>query len=105
MTKLIPLSRAAATAAAAAGACLLALACPAAAAAPGSGHADGSGENTPLNLGSLGTGSAHVERLRGASIVRTIVGLAIVIARDLGAVVDPAPGQGGPRPAARRARA
>ncbi len=79
MTKSNPLYRAAATAAAATGACLLALACPGVAAASGSGHAEGSGENTPLNLGSS-TGTTHSSATGGASIVRTIVGLAIVIA-------------------------
>ena len=78
MTKSNPLSRAAACAAAAAGACLVALACPGVAAAAGSGHAEGPGENTPLNLGSS-AGSTHSSG-SGASLVRTIVGLAIVIA-------------------------
>jgi flagellar protein FliO/FliZ len=86
MTKSNPLYRAAAPAAAAAtGACLLvplygvlALACPGVAAASGSGHAEGRGENTPLNLGSS-AGSTHSSG-SGASLVRTIVGLAIVIA-------------------------
>jgi flagellar protein FliO/FliZ len=79
MTKSNPLYRAAAMAAAATGACLLALACPGAAAASGSGHAEGRGENTLLNLGSS-AGSTHSSGTGGASIVRTIVGLAIVIA-------------------------
>jgi flagellar protein FliO/FliZ len=78
MTKPNPLYRAAATAAAATGACALALACPGAAAASGSGAAVGRGESTPLNLGSS-AGSTH-SSTSGASIVRTIVGLAIVIA-------------------------
>jgi flagellar protein FliO/FliZ len=79
MTKPNPFYRAAATAAAATGACALALACPAVAmAASGSGKSEGSGESTPLNLGSS-AGSTHTSG-SGASIVRTIVGLAIVIA-------------------------
>jgi flagellar protein FliO/FliZ len=86
MTKSNTLYRAAAKAAAAAtGACLLAplfgvlaLACPGVAAASGSAHAEGSGEGTPLNLGSS-AGSTHSSG-SGASLVRTIVGLAIVIA-------------------------
>ncbi len=78
MTKSNPLYRAAATAAAATGACLLALACPGVAAASGSGTAEGRGEKTLLNLGPS-TGSTHSSG-SGASLVRTIVGLAIVIA-------------------------
>jgi flagellar protein FliO/FliZ len=39
----------------------------------------GSGENTPLNVGSPSTNS-HASSTGGASIVRTIVGLAIVLA-------------------------
>ncbi len=86
MTKSNPLYRAAASAVAAAtGACLLvplcgvvALACPGVAAASGSGTTEGSGESTPLNLGSS-AGSTHSSS-SGASLVRTIVGLAIVIA-------------------------
>ena len=89
MKNSIPLSRAAATAAAVPGACLLvpvwvlgcallgALACPAAAFTPSSKEG---GENTPLNLSSTSTGSSHSPGSGGASIVRTIVGLAIVIA-------------------------
>ncbi len=76
MTKLILLSRAAATAAAALGACLLVHAEPAF--ASGKGLAAASGENTPLNLSAPGT-PAHTSS-GGASIVRTVVGLAIVIA-------------------------
>ena len=76
MTKLNPLSRAVATAAAIPGACLLALACPGAAVAKGG--SPGIGENTPLNLAPVSTGSHSSGS--GASIVRTIVGLAIVIA-------------------------
>jgi flagellar protein FliO/FliZ len=75
MTKLIPLSRAAAQAAAVLGACLLAFACPASAYTPATKTG---GESTPLNL-SPTTTSAHTSS-GGASIVRTIVGLAIVIA-------------------------
>jgi flagellar protein FliO/FliZ len=76
MTKLIPLSRAAATAAAALGACLLACAEPASSWAKATAVA--SGENTPLNLSSPGS-TVHASS-GGASIVRTVVGLAIVIA-------------------------
>jgi len=82
MTKLTLLSRAAATAAAVLGPCLLALACPAAALAAVAAKAArvpaGGGENTPLNLGPSST-SSH-SSTGGASLVRTIVGLAIVIA-------------------------
>lgn len=77
MTKLIPLSRAAAQAAAVFGACLLVFACPPAALALSSSKA--SGENTPLNL-SPTSPTAHTSSTGGPSIVRTIVGLAIVIA-------------------------
>jgi flagellar protein FliO/FliZ len=76
MIKLIPLSRAAATAASALGACLAAFACPGSASAKG--KAVSAGENTLLNLNSSPSG-AHVGS-GGASIVRTVVGLAIVIA-------------------------
>ncbi len=76
MIKWISLLRAAATAAAAFGACMLAFASPASAFSPSS--TTGS-ENTPLNLKSSPT-AAHVSSSGGASIVRTIVGLAIVIA-------------------------
>ncbi|HLM86706.1 MAG TPA: flagellar biosynthetic protein FliO [Solirubrobacteraceae bacterium] len=81
MTRLIPLSRAVATATAALGACLLACASTAAAFTPAlkTGGASG-GENTPLSL-TTSTGTAHsTSSSGGASIVRTIVGLAIVIA-------------------------
>jgi flagellar protein FliO/FliZ len=80
MTTSILLSRAAARASALLGACLLACvyACPAAAFTPASTRKPG-GENTPLNLTST-TGAAHTSSSGGASIVRTIVGLAIVIA-------------------------
>jgi flagellar protein FliO/FliZ len=77
MTKPFPLSRAAAQVAAVLGACLPALACPIAAAAQSS-TAKTSGENTPLNL-APSSPAAHASS-GGASIVRTIVGLAIVIA-------------------------
>jgi len=74
MTKLTLPNRVAATVAAVLIACLFALACPLTALAAGKG----AGENTALNLGSSSstphTGSG------GASLVRTIVGLAIVIA-------------------------
>lgn len=76
MTKLTPRSRAAAQAAAVLGACLLAFACPIAALAQTSSKAGG--ENTPLNLSP--TSTAPQTNSGGASIVRTIVGLAIVIA-------------------------
>lgn len=75
MTKPIPLFRAVATATAVLGACLLAYACPAAAFTPPS---KSSGESAPLNLGSSSS-AAHTSS-GGASLVRTIVGLAIVIA-------------------------
>jgi flagellar protein FliO/FliZ len=75
MTKLILLSRAVAPAAAVLGACLLAFACPASAFKPSS---KSGGERTPLNLTTSAPGS-HTST-GGASIVRTIVGLAIVIA-------------------------
>jgi flagellar protein FliO/FliZ len=75
MSKWILLSRAVAPATAALGACLLAFACPAAAFTPPSKT---SGESAPLNLNTATTGS-HTSS-GGASLVRTIVGLAIVIA-------------------------
>ncbi|HEY5194143.1 MAG TPA: flagellar biosynthetic protein FliO [Solirubrobacteraceae bacterium] len=76
MTKLIP-SRAATLVAALLCGCLLAWAGPACAFTPSSTK-KGAGENTPLNLGSPTT-SSHTSS-GGASLVRTIVGLAIVIA-------------------------
>ena len=93
MTKLNPLSRAVATATAALGACLLALACLDASTAigaatksavakgakPTSPASTGAGENTLLNLNPVSTTGTHTSS-SGASIVRTIVGLAIVIA-------------------------
>jgi flagellar protein FliO/FliZ len=88
MTKLNPLSRAAATASAIPGACLLALMLPGAAMAAAtstttstttsSPTTTGAGENTALNLAPV-SGGAHAGG-SGPSIVRTIVGLAIVIA-------------------------
>ncbi len=79
MTKPNPLSRAAATATAIPGACLLALVCSDAAIAKGTSKAatEGAGENTKLNLAPVPS-AAHSSG-SGASIVRTIVGLAIVI--------------------------
>jgi flagellar protein FliO/FliZ len=78
MTKFILLSRAAATAAAAFGACALAFASPASAFTPTS--TTGS-EGTPLNLNlNSAAGASHPSGGGGASLVRTIVGLAIVIA-------------------------
>jgi flagellar protein FliO/FliZ len=74
------LSRAVATAAAIAGACVLVYASPAVAFTP---TLKQGGENTPLNLGSSSSAAgAHPATSGGggASIVRTIVGLAIVIA-------------------------
>ncbi len=86
MTKSMLLSRAVARASAVLGACLLALgtcvlalAGPASAFTPSRSTPKGSGENTPLNLTST-SGAAHTTSSGGASIVRTIVGLAIVIA-------------------------
>jgi flagellar protein FliO/FliZ len=76
MIKSILLSRAVAPATAALGACVLAFASPASAF---TSPIKGDGENAPLNLG--GSSSAtHTSSTGGASIVRTIVGLAIVIA-------------------------
>jgi flagellar protein FliO/FliZ len=77
MSKSILLSRAVATATAALCACLLAFASPARAFSPSS---KAGGENTPLNLTSTAAGPSHPSSTGGASIVRTIVGLAIVIA-------------------------
>ena len=77
MIKLNLLPRAVAQATAVLGACLLAFACPASAFT--SARAKSGGENTPLNL-SPTTSAAHTSSSGGASIVRTIVGLAIVIA-------------------------
>jgi flagellar protein FliO/FliZ len=91
MTKLTLPSRAAATAAAVLGACLLALTSPMAAMAAasaqahhagsaGSHNAGAASENLPLNLSTSSAGSHTASSSGGASIVRTIVGLAIVIA-------------------------
>jgi flagellar protein FliO/FliZ len=80
--KSILLSRAVAPATAALGACLLAFAGEASAFTPALKPAAGSGENTPLDL-NTSTGASHssvASSTGGASIVRTIVGLAIVIA-------------------------
>ncbi len=78
MTKFILLSRAVATATAAFGACALAFASPASAFSP---TAKAGSENTPLNLNlNATTGASHASGSGGASLVRTIVGLAIVIA-------------------------
>jgi flagellar protein FliO/FliZ len=80
MTKTIPLSRAATKVAALLSGSLLAWASPACAFTPAdSKTATGSGESTPLNLSQSGGGAAHTSS-GGASLVRTIVGLAIVIA-------------------------
>jgi flagellar protein FliO/FliZ len=76
MTKLTLLSRAVAQVTAALGACLLACACPAAAFTPSSKSGS---ENTPLDL-NPSSSAAHTTGTGGASLVRTIVGLAIVIA-------------------------
>ncbi len=88
MTKLNPLFRAVATASAIPGACLLALMSPDAVMAAGTGTTTstttssaattGAGEDTALNLTPV-SGGAHTSG-SGGSIVRTIVGLAIVIA-------------------------
>jgi flagellar protein FliO/FliZ len=76
MSKPNVLCTAAAPAVALLGACALALADPAAALA--AAPAKTGGESTPLNLSSPGSG--HSSSGGGASLVRTIVGLAIVIA-------------------------
>jgi flagellar protein FliO/FliZ len=76
MTKLIPSTRAIATALAPLGPCLVALADPASALAAQSPTANS--ENQALNLGAPSTGIKSSSG--GASIVRTIVGLAIVLA-------------------------
>jgi len=78
MSKSILLSRAVATATAALGACLLAFAGEAHAFTPSPGIG---GENTPLQLsGPAKASHASSSSGGGASLVRTIVGLAIVIA-------------------------
>jgi len=80
MTKSIPLFRAAAQVAATLGACLLAFACPASAFTPTLPASKAGGEGTPLNLNSSSSSAVPHTSSGGASIVRTIVGLAIVIA-------------------------
>jgi len=85
MTKSTPFFRAVARASVPLGACLLAcvlqgaLAGPAGAFTPSPSTPKGGGENTPLNLSSS-SGVSHASSSGGASLVRTIVGLAIVIA-------------------------
>jgi flagellar protein FliO/FliZ len=76
MIKSILLSRAVAPASAALCACMLAFASPASAF---NSPLKGDGENAPLSL-SGSSGTSHSTSSGGASIVRTIVGLAIVIA-------------------------
>jgi flagellar protein FliO/FliZ len=78
MTKTIPLSRAATQVAALLSGCLLMWVSPASAFTPSVSKKTSGGENTPLNLSPSATGS-HTSS-GGAGIVRTIVGLAIVIA-------------------------
>lgn len=82
MTKPILLSRALAPVFAVLCACLLAFAGPASAFSPAIKAKGAGGENTPLHLGSTTGAAAHTSTTSsgGASIVRTIVGLAIVIA-------------------------
>lgn len=83
MTRSILLSRAVATATAALGACLLACALQGAFASPARAFSPSSkagGEDTPLDLTSTAASPSHPASSGGASIVRTIVGLAIVIA-------------------------
>jgi flagellar protein FliO/FliZ len=75
---LTPRFRAAAQVAALFSGCLLMWACPAVAFTPSVPKTKAGGENTPLDLTPT-TSSAHTSS-GGASIVRTIVGLAIVIA-------------------------
>jgi flagellar protein FliO/FliZ len=75
MSKSILLPRAVAPATAVLGACLLAFACPASAFSP---PLKTGGESTPIDL-SPSTSASHSTSSGGASIVRTIVGLAIVI--------------------------
>jgi flagellar protein FliO/FliZ len=76
MIKSTPPFRTAAQVVAMLGFCLLAFASPVCAFTP---PAKSGGENTPLNLSPSSAGS-HTTSTGGASIVRTIVGLAIVIA-------------------------
>jgi flagellar protein FliO/FliZ len=83
MTKSIPLSRAVATATAVLGACLVACALQGAFASPAAAFTPSSktsGESTPLDLTTSTGSTGHSTGTGGASIVRTIVGLAIVIA-------------------------
>jgi len=86
MTRFPLLSRAVATATAALGACALACALqamyasPASAFTPSASSSAGGGENTPLNLNTSTSASHSTTSTGGASITRTIVGLAIVIA-------------------------
>jgi flagellar protein FliO/FliZ len=86
MTRFPLLSRAVATATAALGACALAcalqgaFASPASAFTPATPSGAGGGENTPLNLNTSTSASHSTTSAGGASITRTIVGLAIVIA-------------------------
>jgi flagellar protein FliO/FliZ len=78
MINSISLSRAVATATAVLGACLLAFASPAAGYTP---PLKTGSEDTPLNLKGSGSATTHAaSSSAGPSIVRTIVGLAIVIA-------------------------
>lgn len=79
MTKTIPLSRAATQVAALLSGCLLVWASPASAFTSSVSKKAPGGENTPLDLNTSTAGS-HTTSSGGASIVRTIVGLAIVIA-------------------------
>jgi flagellar protein FliO/FliZ len=77
MTKLTPLSRASATVVAVLGSCLLVFACPASAFTVS--KLEPGNEGKALDLHATTTGSSHTAT-GGPSIVRTIVGLAIVIA-------------------------
>ena len=78
MIKSILLPRASAPAAALLGVSLLALGCPVSALAAAATGAPPTGENAPLSL-NTGGGAAHASS-GGPSLVRTVVGLAIVIA-------------------------
>jgi flagellar protein FliO/FliZ len=79
MIKLIPLSRAAVRAVSLALVALLLAPAQAAQAFTAATHKSG-GESTPLNLGPSPTTAAHASSSGGPSIVRTIVGLLVVIA-------------------------
>jgi flagellar protein FliO/FliZ len=79
MIKLIPLSRAAVRAVFLALVALLLIPAQAAQAFTPATHKAG-GESTPLNLGPAPTTAAHASSSGGPSIVRTIVGLLVVIA-------------------------